>query len=36
MLSTSLAIVTELLTWKSPKDEANEYRRVMVVNWMSE
>ena len=24
------------LTWKSPKDDAKEYSRVMVVNWMRE
>ncbi len=24
------------LTWKSPKDDAKEYSKVMVVNWMRE
>lgn len=24
------------LTWKSPSDEAKEYNKVMVVNWINE
>jgi len=24
------------LTWKSPSDEAKEYNKVIVVNWISE
>ena len=30
------SMVADTLTWKSPKEDANEYSSVIVVNWMSE
>jgi len=35
-VSNSRAESNENCTWKSPRDEANEYSSVIVVNWMSE